>query len=118
MRQGQEELNRWHWVYTATCFHLEQRCRKGKNKDKLRAIITDRSYVATRGGVEALRKQLYDEARVRGLAQAERVLVIADGAVWIWNLVEDRFSEAIQRLDLFHANTYLWAVAHQIHDAD
>ena len=114
-RDLQEELNRWHWVYTATCFHLEQRCLKGKNKDKLRAIITQRSYVATRGGVEALRQQLYYEARVRGMAQAERVLVIADGAVWIWNLVEDRFGEAIQRLDLFHANTYLWAVAHELH---
>ncbi len=115
LRKRQEELNRWHWVYTATCFHLEQRCRKGKNKDKQRALITQRSYVATRGGVEALRQQLYYEARVRGMAQAERVLVIADGAVWIWNLVDDRFGEAIQRLDLFHANTYLWAVANELH---
>ena len=52
------------------------------------------------------------------MAQAERVLVIADGAVWIWNAVQDRFAEATQRLDLFHANTYLWAVANQIHEAD
>jgi hypothetical protein len=116
-RRRQEELNRWHWVYTATCFHLEQRCRKGKHKNKQRALITERSYVATRGGVEALMQQLYYEARARGLAQAQRVLVIADGAVWIWNLVADRFGEAIQRLDLFPANTYLWAVAHELHGA-
>jgi len=49
------------------------------------------------------------------MAQAERVLVIADGAVWIWNLVADRFADALQRLDLFHANAYLWAVANEIH---
>lgn len=60
-------------------------------------------------------KQLYDEARARGLTQAQRVLAIADGAVWIWNLVEDRFQEAEQRLDLFHANTYLWALANELH---
>lgn len=115
MTDRKEELNRWHWVYSATCFHLEQRCRKGKHKDKLRAIITNRSYVATRGGIDALMPQLYYEARVRGLATAQRTIVIADGAVWIWNLVDDRFDQAIQRLDLFHANSYLWAVANELH---
>lgn len=117
MRQRQQEVKRWHWVYTATCFRLNHRCTKGRFKTKLRAIITERSYVATRGGVETLMKQLYFEARARGLGQAQRVLVIADGAVWIWNLVEDRFKDAIQRLDLYHANTYLWAVANELHGA-
>jgi hypothetical protein len=116
-RRRKEEVKRWHWVYTATCFRLHQRCRKGPSKNKLRAIIAERSYVATRGGVDALMKQLYYEARARGLAQAQRVLVIADGAVWIWKLVEDRFQDAVQRLDLYHANTYLWAVANELHGA-
>lgn len=117
MRQRQQEVKRWHWVYTATCFRLNHRCTKGRFKTKLRALITERSYVATRGGVEPLMKQLYYEARARGLGQAQRVLVIADGAVWIWNLVADRFQDAIQRLDLYHANTYLWAVANELHGA-
>lgn len=117
MRQRQQELKRWHWVYTATCFRLNHRCTKGRFKTKLRALITERSYVATRGGVEPLMKQLYYEARARGLGQAQRVLVIADGAIWIWNLVEDRFKDAVQRLDLYHANTYLWAVANELHGA-
>lgn len=115
LRRRHQEVNRWHWVYTATCFGLEQRCRKGKHQNKLRAIITQRSYVATRGGVEALMPQLYYEARVRGLGKVQRVIVIADGALWIWNLVHDRFKEAIQRLDLCHANAYLWAVANELH---
>lgn len=114
MRQRGEELGRWHWVYTGTCFRLEQRIRKGKR----RAVIVERSYVATRQGLDSMIKQVHYEARARGLGQAERVLVIADGAVWIWNLVEGRFSEAIQRLDLYHANAYLWAVANQLHGSD
>lgn len=114
-RHQNPKFDRWHWVYTATCFRLSHRCKKGRFKNKLRPIITERSYVATRGGTEALLQQLYYEARVRGLAQAQRVLVIADGAVWIWNLAEDRFKEAEQRLDLYHANTYLWAVANELH---
>ena len=114
MHKRGQELSRWHWVYTGTCFRLEQRIQKGKR----RALITERSYVATRAGIEPMIKQLHFEAMARGLAQAQRVLVIADGALWIWNAVQDRFSEATQRLDLFHANTYLWAVANQIHEAD
>ncbi|MHB9005683.1 MAG: ISKra4 family transposase, partial [Limisphaerales bacterium] len=117
MRQRHEEFNRWHWVYTATCFRLDQRCSTGRSKTKLRAVITERSYVATRGGLESLTQQLYYEARARGLGQAQRVLVLADGALWIWNLVQDRFPEALQRLDLYHANTYLWAVANELHGA-
>jgi hypothetical protein len=109
-----EKIERWHWVYTATCFRLEQRVRKGKR----RAVIIDRSYVATRYGIEPMMKQLHREAMRRGLTQAQQVLVIADGAVWIWNAAEDRYSEAVQRLDLFHANAYLWAVANQIHGAN
>jgi len=110
LRRG-EDLRRWHWVYTGTCFRLEQRICKGKR----RALITERSYTATRHGIEPLTQQLHYEAMKRGLAQAQQVLVIADGAVWIWNLVKDRFSQATQRLDLYHANAYLWAVANQIH---
>lgn len=117
MRRQDPKFDRWHWVYTATCFRLNQRCTKGRSKNKLRAVITERSYVATRGGLDALVQQLYYEARARGLTQAQRVLVLADGAVWIWNLVEDRFQEAVQRLDLYHANTYLWAVANALHGA-
>lgn len=117
MRRQDPKFDRWHWVYTATCFRLNQHCTKGRSKNKLRAVITERSYVATRGGLDALVQQLYYEARARGLTQAQRVLVLADGAVWIWNLVEDRFQEAVQRLDLYHANTYLWAVANALHGA-
>lgn len=105
-----EEFTRWHWAYTATCFRLEQRCVQGR---KHRAIVTERSYVATMEGVEPMMKELHAEALRRGLATAERVLVVADGAVWIWNAVEDRFPEAVQRLDLYHANSYLWAVANE-----
>jgi hypothetical protein len=108
--QGQQ-LSRWHWVYLATVFRLDHR---GQSAGQ-RAVITQRGYVATRLGLEALLPQLYHEAIVRGLGQAQRVLVIADGALWIWNLVQDRFPEAHQQLDLYHADEHLWAVAHELY---
>jgi hypothetical protein len=72
----------------------------------------------TRGGVDDLREQLFAEAQRHGLAQAAKVLVIADGAVWIWNLAGDRFGQAQQRLDYYHASQHLWAVAHALHPED
>ena len=40
--------------------------------------------MAARQGLEAFEKQLYAEALQRGLTKASSVLVLADGAVWIW----------------------------------
>lgn len=111
LREAGEKLDRWHWVYMATVFRLDHR---GQTAGK-RAVITQRGYAATRLGVEALSAQLYREALARGLGQAQLVLVIADGAVWIWNLAKDRFPDARQRLDLFHAEEHLWAVAHDLY---
>ena len=34
---------------------------------------------------------------------------IGDGALWIWNLGADRFPQAAQRLDYYHASQQLWA---------
>jgi len=111
LREQGKKPERWHWVYMATVFRLDHR---GQTAGK-RAVITQRGYAATRLGVEALSAQLYREAVARGLGQAQLVLVIADGALWIWNLVKDRFPDARQQLDLFHAEEHLWAVAHDLH---
>jgi hypothetical protein len=111
LRQAGKKPERWHWVYMATVFRLDHR---GQTEGK-RAVLTQRGYAATRLGVEALSAQLYREALARGLGQAQLVLVIADGALWIWNLAKDRFPEARQRLDLFHAEEHLWAVAHDLY---
>ena len=111
LRAAGQKLDRWHWVYMATVFRLDHR---GQTAGK-RAVITQRGYAVTRLGVEALSAQLYREALARGLGQAQLVLVIADGALWIWNLAKDRFPEARQQLDLFHAEEHLWAVAHDLY---
>jgi len=111
LRQQGKKPERWHWVYMATVFRLDHR---GQTAGQ-RAVLTQRGYAATRLGVEALSAQLYREALARGLGQAQLVLVIADGALWIWNLAQDRFPQARQRLDLFHAEEHLWAVAHDVY---
>jgi len=114
LRAKGEKISRWHWVYVATVFRLDHRTQTAGD----RAIISQRGYAATRLGVEDLMRQLHRQAIACGLGQAKDVLVIADGAVWIWNAVQDRFSEARQRLDLYHADEHLWAVAHELYGKD
>jgi hypothetical protein len=43
--------------------------------------------------------------------QAETVIFVADGAEWIWRIVQEHFPEAVQIVDWYHALTYLQAVA-------
>lgn len=81
-------------------------------------MITERGFVATREGIAALREQLHAEARRRGLGQAAGALVIADGAVWIWRLADDRFPEARQRLDFYHAVQHLASVGRALFGED
>jgi len=114
LRAQGEKLDRWHWVYMGTVFRLDHRGHTAGD----RPVISQRGYVATRGGLEALTRQLHYEALQRGLGQAQQVLVIADGAVWIWNLAAERFPNARQRLDLWHADQHLWEVAHDLYGRD
>lgn len=109
-----EKLSRWHWVYVGTVFRLDHRAHTASG----RAMISQRAYAVTRAGVEALIRQLYYQALVCGLGQAKEVLVIADGALWIWNVVADRFPDARQRLDLYHGEEHLWSVAHELYGKD
>lgn len=114
LREQGQEPEWWHWVYGGTCFRLNQRVQTSGG----RSVILSRGTVMTRGGIDVLKQQLWAEAMRHGLGQAKEVLVVADGAVWIWNLVEDRFAGARQRLDPWHALQHLWAVAHALHPDD
>src|ERR1051325_436648 len=109
-KQGQKP-DWWHWVYGGICFRLSQRTKTAGG----RSLILSRGTVMTRGGTDAPKQQLWAEAMRHGLGQATDVLAIGDGAVWIWNAVGDRFSQARQRLDPWHALQHLWAVAHALH---
>lgn len=110
-RKAGEEPERWHWVCTGTVFRLDQR----STKESGRPTIADRGYVATRQGIDSFKCQLYAEALQRGLRQAETVLVLGDGAVWIWKLATDKFKNARQRLDLYHVKEHLWNLAGELY---
>jgi len=69
------------------------------------------SYVGSIETAEQFAKRIYGEAKRRGLDTAQRVIILGDGAVWIWNIADECFPYAIQIVDLYHASEYYWKVA-------
>lgn len=68
------------------------------------------SYVAAIEGAQAFGRRLYGEAFKRGVERAKEVVVIGDGAAWIWNLAAEHFPSATQIVDLYHARQHLYAL--------
>jgi hypothetical protein len=104
----------WHEVKTGVVFRLESRAESQSG----RRMLIEKYCEAWQGDPHEFGRRLYAQALRRGLHQAQRVYVVADGAAWIWNLVEDRFREATGVLDFYHASQHLWAVAHELYPAD
>lgn len=65
------------------------------------------SYVATFEPAGHFGDLLYAEARRRGSDRAGGLVMLGDGAPWIWNLASEYFPAAIQIVDLFHAREHL-----------
>jgi hypothetical protein len=74
-----------------------------------------RSSIATLSRCEQFGKHLYLEALRRGLRHAGRVVFVADGAVWIWNLAAEHFPGAVEIVDWYHAVGHLWEIANDWH---
>jgi hypothetical protein len=71
-------------------------------------------YVARRTALGGFDKLLYTLACQSGLGRAEQVVVIGDGAHWIWDLAASHFPGAVQIVDLYHAQEHVWDVAHAV----
>ena len=65
------------------------------------------TYVATFEPAEGFALLVQAEAMRRGVTDARLVVVLGDGAPWIWAIADDYFPEATQVLDLYHARQHL-----------
>ena len=69
------------------------------------------TYVGAIETVEDFGRRLYAEAVRRGLNWAQRVMVLGDGAKWIWGTAQEHFPAAAEIVDLYHAREHLAKVA-------
>jgi len=76
------------------------------------------TYVGAIETAEQFGKRLYVEAWKRGWSQADKKVVIGDGAEWIWNIADQHFPGTVQIIDIFHARQHLWDIARALHPLD
>ena len=102
----------WHEVKAATIYRVDQVAQKASGR---RQILQKFWVLApTQTPPQEFGRAVHAEAIRRGMGKAQFIFVLADGAVWIWNIIEDRFLSCLKGLDFYHASTHLWAVAHEL----
>jgi hypothetical protein len=106
----------WHEIKSAVIYRLERRA----TNDSGRGMLIEKFVVATPPETSPVDfgAAVQSEARRRGLGRAKYVYLVMDGAIWLWDLAEDRFAQAIKTLDFHHARDHLWAVANCLHGQD
>jgi hypothetical protein len=65
------------------------------------------TYVGAIETAEAFGPRIHAGAVRRGLRQAQKVVVLGDGAPWIWGIAAQYFPWAIQIVNLYHAREHL-----------
>jgi len=68
------------------------------------------SFVGAIEPAEAFGWRMYGEARRRGLARAQKVVILGDGAEWVKNLADMHFPHAVAIIDLYHAREHVSAL--------
>jgi hypothetical protein len=94
----------WHELKTGVFYLQEQGgCTEGG-----RGLLSEKVVVCWQDEGSELGRRLHWEALRRGLGRAKWILVVGDGAPWIWNVAADRWAEAEEVLDFYHASEHLW----------
>jgi hypothetical protein len=77
-----------------------------------------RAYTATLEDIETFEPLLATLAHRCGHHAAKEIIVLGDGALWIWNMFGRQFPGAIQILDFYHACEHLAKVANAMYGTD
>jgi len=93
-------------IKVAAVFETEERCNK-EGETEIHAINIE--YVV-HSNAEELARAAYLIAVKRGSKSAEEIIVLGDGANWIWNRVAGMFlrEKKTEILDFYHAAEYIW----------
>lgn len=103
-KKTRQERVEWREIKTGVFYRHEQAARTAGG----RGLLDEKVVVCWQGEGAEVGRRLHWEAQRRGLGRAQAILVVADGAPWIWNVVADRWSTAQEVLDFFHASQHVW----------
>jgi len=93
-------------IKVSAVYETEERQNK-KGETNIHAI--DIEYVV-HSDPEELARATYLIARKRGVEEAQQIIVLGDGAGWIWNRIAFIFSQekTTKIVDFYHASEYIW----------
>ena len=103
----------WSELKVGCCYHTRSRV-NCKRPQRLEIRAESASYVCTLEEAQSFGWRLWQEALRRGVLTSDEVVVLGDGAHWIWNIAERHFPRATQIVDWYHASGYLWNAASAI----
>jgi len=112
-RKKDPERVEWKEIKSAVIYRLAQRAENASG----RGLLLEKHVVATPPETSPLDfgQAVRAEAMRRGLARAQTVYLVMDGAVWLWDLAEDRFKTAVKTLDFHHAREHLNTIAEALY---
>jgi hypothetical protein len=100
-------------IKVGCCYHTQTRMQHSRGeREEVRAHSA--SYLTSLAEAHTFGWQLWREGLRRGSLAAEQLVVLGDGAHWIWNIAEKHFPRATQILDWYHASGYVWTAASAI----
>jgi Uncharacterised protein family (UPF0236) len=103
----------WSELKVGCCYQTRSRVDR-KRSERLEIRAQSASYVTALEEAREFGWRLWQEAVRRGVLAADEVVVLGDGAHWIWNIAERHFPRAIQIVDWYHASEYVWNAASAI----
>lgn len=99
----------WHDIKTAVTYE----CIRPPGEDTDR--VENPCYIAAQENSEEFGRRIYTKAMQAGYECATERIVIADGAEWIWNEVQNHLSGSIKIIDYWHACQHIHELAQTLY---
>jgi hypothetical protein len=110
----------WRELKVGAVFDVEKRLERNPQTQQLDEMAhgVDVNYTAVLGSKDAFKPALWALAVQHELPTARHRSVVADGALWIWDVAEDVCPDGTQVVDWFHAVEHLSEAAHALYPDD
>ena len=95
-------------------FNSKDVIKKGENNQK----ITKKEYISYFGSVEEFKKLIFAAIIRAGYGTIKRIVVIGDGAHWIWNMCNEIMPDAVEILDFYHLSENIYQYATFLYPED
>ena len=113
-KRSKQKRVAWHELKTGV-FYLQEQAGRTQGG---RGVLSEKVVVCWQEQGSELGRRLHWEALRRGLGRARWILVVGDGAPWIWNVAADRWAGAKEVLDFYHASEHLWELGRALYGED